>query len=132
MNKFCLNTPVELKVAADPGMMLVIRLTTAGVVTRAGLTIDAMDNLKIATEEACNCLIGDEGDAPSRLCLRFAQEENELVIRISGDNIEAGRCISEDESCVICCILESLVDKVSVEKDGEMVHAVVLRIALDM
>ena len=46
MNKFCLNTPVELKVAADPGMMLVIRLTTAGVVTRAGLTIDAMDNLR--------------------------------------------------------------------------------------
>ena len=60
MNNYRLNAPVELTVAAEPGMMLVIRLTTAGVVTRAGLTIDAMDNLKIAAEEACSCLIGQE------------------------------------------------------------------------
>ena len=35
MKEYRLNTPVELTVAADSGMMLVIRLTTAGVVTRA-------------------------------------------------------------------------------------------------
>jgi len=132
MQKTYLKEAVELKVPASRDMMLVLRLTTAGVIARAALTVDRMDDVKMAVEEACNCLIGDETDASSRLCLRFAQEENELVIRISGDNIEAGRCISEDESCVICCILESLVNKVSVEKDGEMVHAVVLRIALDM
>ena len=62
----------------------------------------------------------------------FSSPNTQVIIRICGENIKAGRCISEDESCVICCILESLVDKVEVEKDGEMVYAVVLRIALDM
>ena len=123
---------VELKVPASRDMMLVLRLTTAGIIARTALTVDRMDDVKMAVEEACNCLIGDEDNAPSCLCLRFNQEDKHLVIRISGDNISAGRCISEDESCVICCILESLVDKVEVEKDGEMVHAVVLRVALGM
>ena len=132
MQKTYLKEAVELKVPASRDMMLVLRLTTAGVIARAALTVDRMDDVKMAVEEACNCLISDEENAPSRLCLNFSQESSELIIRISGDNIEAGRCISEDESCVICCILESLVDKVEVEKDGEMVHAVVLRIALNM
>lgn len=132
MQKTYLKEAVELSVPAIRDMMLVLRLTTAGVIARASLTVDRMDNVKMAVEEACNCLIGDETDAPSRLCLRFAQEENELVIRICGENVNVGRYISEDESCVVCCILESLVDKVEVEKDGEMVHAVVLRIALGM
>ena len=132
MQKTFLKEAVELSVPASRDMMLVLRLTTAGVIARASLTVDRMDDVKMAVEEACSCLIGDEDNAPSRLCLRFVQEGSELIIRICGENIKAGRCISEDESCVICCILESLVDKVEVEKDGEMVYAVVLRIALDM
>ena len=132
MQKTCLKEAVELKVPASRDMMLVLRLTTAGVIARAALTVDRMDDVKMAVEEACNCLIGDEDTVPSRLCLRFVQEGSELIIRICGENTAVGRCISEDESCVICCILESLVDKAEVEKDGEMVHAVVLRIALNM
>ena len=132
MQKTYLKEAVELTVPASRDMMLVLRLTTAGVIARAALTVDRMDDVKMAVEEACNCLISDEENAPSRLCLRFAQEDKHLAIRISGENLDAGRCVSEDERCVICCILESLVDKVEVEADGDMVHAVVLRIALDM
>ena len=95
MNKFCLNTPVELKVAADPGMMLVIRLTTAGVVTRAGLTIDAMDNLKIATEEACNCLIGQE-KPPKRLGLTYVCRDGSLFISVRGLDMECASCETDE------------------------------------
>jgi anti-sigma regulatory factor (Ser/Thr protein kinase) len=38
-------------------MLLVIRLTTAGVMARAGLTVDILDDLKMSVEEACYCLI---------------------------------------------------------------------------
>ncbi|MBQ3574628.1 MAG: hypothetical protein IJA26_03110 [Clostridia bacterium] len=132
MQKTYLKEAVELSVPASRDMMLVLRLTTAGVIARASLTVDRMDDVKMAVEEACNCLIGDEENAPSRLCLRFVQEGSELIIRISGENMHTCRCIPEDESCVIRCILESLVDQVEVEAEGDKVHAVVLRIALGM
>ena len=47
-----LTGPVELRVAANADMMLVVRLATAGVTARAGLTLDAMDGFKMAAEEA--------------------------------------------------------------------------------
>ena len=84
MQKTYLKEAVELSVPASRDMMLVLRLTTAGVIARASLTVDRMDDVKMAVEEACNCLIGDEENAPSRLCLRFVQEGSELIIRISG------------------------------------------------
>ena len=51
---------VELSFPSDKSMMLVLRLTAAGVLARAGLTVDVMDDVKLAVEEACNCLIGQE------------------------------------------------------------------------
>ena len=66
MREILLKEPVELKLPAEQNMMLVMRLTTAGVVARAGLTVDRMEDVKMAVEEACNCLIGGD-PAPRRL-----------------------------------------------------------------
>lgn len=132
MQKTYLKEAVELKLAASRDMMLVLRLTTAGVIARTALTVDRMDDVKMAVEEACSCLIGDEAEAPSRLYLRFAQQENRLCIRVCGEESTSGRHISEDEACVVRCILESLVDQVELETQGELIHAVALSITLDM
>ena len=66
MRDFMLKEPVELKLPARQEMMLVLRLTTAGVIARAGLTVDRMDDVKLAVEEACSCLIG-QASSPRRL-----------------------------------------------------------------
>lgn len=129
MREILLKEPVELKLPAEQNMMLVLRLTTAGVVARAGLTVDRMDDVKMAVEEACNCLIGGD-PAPRRLCLRFAVEENFLKIRICGDG-ECTGAANADELGVVRCILESLVDGVDVCMHGDVIGAVELRIALD-
>lgn len=129
MREILLKEPVELKLPAEQNMMLVLRLTTAGVVARAGLTVDRMDDVKMAVEEACNCLIGGN-PAPRRLCLRFAVEENFLKIRICGDG-ECTGAANADELGVVRCILESLVDGVDVCMHGDVIGAVELRIALD-
>ena len=42
---------ISLTVPADKSMMLVIRLTTAGVLARARLTVDAIDDMKMAVEK---------------------------------------------------------------------------------
>lgn len=130
VNKVQLKAPVELSVAADAGMMLVVRLTTAGVVARAGLTVDVMDNLKMATEEACNCLIGQE-NPPERIALRFEGAENSLVISVCAG--EDGACqggFDEAELDVVRCILEALADDVAFDVCDGWIRGIELRAKL--
>ena len=130
MKEYRLNAPVELTVAAESGMMLVVRLTTAGVVTRAGLTIDAMDNLKIAAEEACSCLIGQE-NPPKQLKLTYECRDDMLhttVQALCGGDSPCG--IDDAELDVVRCILESLADGVDFDVRDGRIHAIVLRSSL--
>lgn len=129
MGEIMLREPVELSLPAQRNMMLVLRLTTAGVVARAGLTVDRMDDVKLAVEEACSCLIGEAG-GPDRLRLRFIGEDGVLKIRICGDGACGGAPIGEDECTVVRCILESLVDGVDIRMHGDAVGAVELRVGL--
>jgi len=130
MKNYRLNAPVELTVAADAGMMLVIRLTTAGVVTRAGLTIDAMDNLKIAAEEACNCLIG-QANPPKRIGLTYECRDGALYTTVRGLDMDCAACeCDEAELDVIRCILESLADGVNINMCEGRICAIELRSAL--
>ena len=55
--------PIELILPADSNLMLVIRLAAAGVIARAGVTVDRMDELKMAVEEACSCLMDQNAEA---------------------------------------------------------------------
>lgn len=131
MKNFRLNAPVELSVASDPGMMLVIRLTTAGVVTRAGLTIDEMDNLKIAAEEACSCLI-NQTNPPRRIGLTYECRDGALYTTVRGLDMECAACDAPDEAelDVIRCILESLADGVNIDMCDGRICAIELRSAL--
>ena len=130
MGEHRLKAPVELSVAADRGMMLVIRLTAAGVIARAGLTIDAMDSLKMATEEACSCLIAQE-NPPERLAVRFACEDNDLVIRvIAGADEDVQGNVDETELEIVRCILASLADAVAFDVSNGWIRAIELRTRL--
>lgn len=123
--------PVELVVAAEKRMMLIIRLTTAGVVTRAGLSIDVMDSLKIAAEEACCCLIGQD-HPPKQLALRFACQQDALVITVRALGMgEACAGMDASELDVVRCILKSLADSVTFEMDNGRIRAIELKSALD-
>ena len=126
-----LKQPIELKLPAERNMMLVLRLTTAGVVARAGLGVDRMDDVKMAVEEACNCIIGDD-NAAETLRLTFATNEEHLVIRICADNGCSAAKAQEDELSVIRCILESLVDGVDIRTKNGNPSGVELRVALGM
>ena len=126
MQEILLKDAIELKVPARQNMMLVLRLTTAGVVARAGLTVDRLDDVKLAVEEACSCLIDSE-NPPERICLRFSQEESNLVIRICGDGCCEETDMDEDEANVVRCILEALVDGVEFDMCNSRICAIELR-----
>lgn len=130
MSEIMLKEPVELKLPAQQNMMLVLRLTTAGVIARAGLTVDRMDDVKMAVEEACSCLINAE-NAPARLSLSFKGDQQGLLIRVCADCDCSCVKMEEDERSVVGCILESLVDEVEICMDGEIVRAIEMRVALN-
>ena len=130
MREIVLKEAVELKVPAEQNMMLVLRLTTAGVVARAGLTVDRMDDVKMAVEEACSCLMDGE-NPPKRITLRFEDKGDALLISVCGDCDCGSSVIEEDEAGVVRCILESLVDGVDVRMHENGIGALELRVALE-
>ena len=129
MREAVLSEPVELSLPARRNMMLVLRLTTAGVVARAGLTVDRMDDVKLAVEEACSCLISESG-GPERLRLRFSEAGGALRIAVRGEG-GSPAAVGVDEREVVRCILESLVDGAELSVDGDAITGAELRVALD-
>ena len=122
--------PIELTLPADPNLMLVTRLTAAGVIAKAGITVDRMDELKMAVEEACGCMI-DQPDAPARIALRFACDGGHLDIRVLAldDEAHAGT-LTEDELEVMRCILDALVDEVAFDVRDGRIASVCMKAAL--
>ena len=124
------NTPIELTLPADPNLMLVIRLTAAGVIARAGITVDRMDELKMAVEEACNCLM-DQDQPPSRIHLRFDFLKDRLEIRATALD-EASRMGNADEAEleVVRCILDALVDQTEFDVQNGWIASICMKATL--
>lgn len=115
------NKRIELILPADNGLMLVIRLTAAGVIARGGVTVDRMDDLKMAVEEACNCVLGQER-SPEKLHVCFDLGGKTLGMSVEG--VYADETLTaeafrgerrEDEVEIEKCILESLVDNADIK-----------------
>lgn len=107
--------PIELTLPADPNLMLVVRLTAAGVIARAGATVDRLDELKMAVEEACLCLM-EQRCAPERLSLRFECREGRLSICATAMDAPARPGgLSDAELDVARGILCSLADEAALE-----------------
>lgn len=107
---------IELCVSAERNMLLIIRMTTAGVVSRAGLTLDEMDDVKMAIDEACNMMMLQKPGC-STLKLVYEFNEEQVCVRIEGqgeaENAEESQ-VDMNMQEVIRCILESMVDEVEV------------------
>lgn len=48
---------VDLRVPADPAYLAMLRTATAGLATRLDLTVDDIEDLRIAVDEACSLLL---------------------------------------------------------------------------
>lgn len=75
---------VELRVPADPAYLTVIRTATAGLATRLDLTIDEIDDLRIAVDEACSLLLAGRAHPARTLNATFTVDTTSIVVRIGG------------------------------------------------
>lgn len=119
---------IELSLPANRDLMLVARLATAGVVARAGLTLDVLDDVKMAVEEACLFLM-TQAAAPERLRLSFALCPQAFSVEITCEGTPAsGEGAAPGELEVVRCILESLVRSVDIRASAEGVASILLEV----
>ncbi len=109
------SNAISLTVPAEREMMLVVRLTTSGALARSGLTVDAVDDLKLAAEEACNCLIRSSGCR--ELSVTYWTDADQFRLRAQIGVCECGcqQAVGDDEIAVIRCVLLSLTDDVKLD-----------------
>ncbi len=62
---------VDLRVPADPAYLAMIRTATAGLATRLDLTLDEIEDLRIAVDEACSLLLRGRAHAGRVLTAGF-------------------------------------------------------------
>ncbi|MGC9319489.1 MAG: ATP-binding protein [Armatimonadota bacterium] len=83
---------VELVLPSKPEYLLVARLATSGVGLRAGLTVDDIDDLKVAVAEACTNVIShafDDDVPPERrtINLRMITGKGELTVEVEDEGV---------------------------------------------
>lgn len=127
-DKVCLDSKVELAVPATKEMMLVIRLTSAAVLARAGVSADKIDELKMAIEESAGCLIKCvESGTLDISFMRTCDNDMSILLKLSGSSIPSDEYLTGDEIDVIRCILAALTDSVNVTAENGKVSAIELK-----
>lgn len=72
------DTTIQLTIPAAPEFLRLARLTAADVGSRAGLTFEEIDDLRIAVDELCFAIVDGAGDAV--LDLRFQLRDTEVAV----------------------------------------------------
>jgi len=93
---------VELRIPCDPQYISVVRLVVAGIGARVGLTVDQIDDMKVAVSEACTNTIdhafpSDESASPPvPITIRFVPREGELRVEVEdvGQGFEPDRVLA--------------------------------------
>jgi serine/threonine-protein kinase RsbW len=75
---------VQLRVPADPAYLAVVRTATAGLAARLDLTLDEIEDLRIAVDEACSLLLVGRAHPGHTLSASFGVGQGVLTVTISG------------------------------------------------
>lgn len=108
-----LGDVVLLDVPAAPAYIAVVRTAAAGLAARVDLTLDRIEDVRIAVDEACVMLVspaqlrGDAvaGEAPAVLSCAFTLEDESLEVEVSRTEIAL-----PDRSAFVWSVLSALVD----------------------
>ena len=108
---------VVVHVPARPDFVHVLRTAVAGVAARMNFTFDAIEDLRIAVDEACAHLLGVSAPA-SMLTVRITPSDRELAVLASTDAEPAQWPPPGARQTLTWQILSALADDVDFERDG--------------
>jgi serine/threonine-protein kinase RsbW len=105
---------VELSVPADAAYISVLRTVTASLAARRDFTIEEIDDLRIAVDEA-SALLLPHSTARSQLTASFGGTEDSLDVVVSIGWPDATASADLDQSSFAWTVLCALTDEVSAE-----------------
>ena len=104
---------VQLRIPADGAFVSALRTLTAGLAARCDLTIDQIEDLRIAVDEACSLLL-PHAAAPAHLTALFTLEPGALRVVAS---VPADPSANPDRGGLAWTVLSALADDLSVSND---------------
>jgi serine/threonine-protein kinase RsbW len=114
---------VELRMAADPTQLSIVRAVAADIAMRQDFDLDSIEDLKLAVDETCSTLITMAADDDAVLSCHFAVDGGGAVhvrAKIAGKS-----AAGPDEGSFGWRVLTALVDSVETrveETEGFLVH----------
>ena len=108
---------ISLRVPGERAYALVIRTMLGGVAILKDLDMDAMDDLRTAADEACDCLLNQ--GAPARwLELAVRDEGASLVVSLEAELDESAAGARPGDADMTRAMLETLIPRVSLNANG--------------
>jgi len=108
---------VELRIPADSAFLAVLRTATAGLAARLDFTLDDIEDLRIAVDEAC-AMVLPQARTGSDLSCSFELGERSLRVTVSAE-CDAPRQPSRDGFA--WTVLAALTSEVSAEVVGDRI-----------
>lgn len=122
-NKVMRDDTVELRIPAEGAYLSILRTATAGLAARLDFTLDEIDDLRIAVDEASALLLTDAAPDADLTCL-YTLLPDLLVIRVSTTS-QTGRL--PGQQTFAWTVLSALAGEVHAESGTNGIVAIVLR-----
>jgi len=106
---------VSVTVPADVSYVSTLRLTTASLAARCGLTVDDIEDLRLAVDEACSLLL-PHAKAGSNLDLHFVLTQGEIIVDAT---VHTADDAEPDRTGFAWTVLGALANRVDVLRNAE-------------
>jgi serine/threonine-protein kinase RsbW len=110
---------IRLMVPASAAYARIARITTSGVATRLGFSIDDVEELKVAVGEVWSLIVGDDG-GHGELTLTYEIEPDALVVDVTSNN--GGVPLDATSLEIASKLLGEVVDEHHLGGDGRYAH----------
>jgi anti-sigma regulatory factor (Ser/Thr protein kinase) len=111
---------ITLSFPAKPDYLLAVRLAVSGIAERIGFTVDDIEDIKVASAEACTLLLAA---GRSVMDIRITAGDGiDIQLVAAGERVPAAEAAEGSELSQY--LLEALVDTCTFHKEGETVTGV--------
>lgn len=111
------DATVRLEIPARPEFVRIARMTAAGVAAALDFDVEAVDEVRMATDECCQILTGGDWEIERLLALSFTTADGYLSLRGSARPPRPSGSLPPFSER----ILRELADDLILEDDGELV-----------
>jgi serine/threonine-protein kinase RsbW len=120
--------PIVLSVPADAGSLQVLRAVAASVASRMDLSFDAVDEVRMAVDEAASLLLGAVA-GPTTLELRIDRDGPTLHATLVADGVAEPWPAGESDRSWSWRVVQGLCDQAAFERSDDGRPAIRLRIS---